>query len=111
MNKHTLIFTGILVGGAIVWRITERMSTDAVGLAVGVFLGAMVAIPLCLIVMGQNRSQAQNTPAIPPAAAAPQLVIISQQIDKQLMVNNGQAWKIPQPAEIETDTAYPIEYK
>ncbi len=115
MNKQTLIFTGILVSGGIVWRISERLSPDAVGLAVGVFLGAMVAIPLCYVVMSQNRRrEAYNEPDREKqitAPASPQLVIISQQIDKQVMVNNGQAWKIPQPAEIETDQAYPIEYR
>lgn len=114
MNKQTLIFTVILVVGAIVWRISERLSSDAVGLAVGVFLGALVAVPIVYIVMSQNRHRESQAPErkeriSPPAS--PALVIISQQIDKQVMINQGEAWRISKPAEIESDEAYPIEYK
>ena len=116
MSKQSLIFTSILVSGAIVWRISERLSSDAVGLAVGVFLGVLAAVPICFVLMSQNRHrEAQNMPdrkreLSPPAT--PAIVIISQKIDKQVMINQGEAWRISEPLQqVEEDTAYPIEYK
>ena len=127
MNKNTLIFTGILVSGVIVWRVSERLSSDAVGLAVGVFLGVLAAVPICFVLMSNSRRREaeyqasvyrqmndQKERISPPAV--PQIVIISQTVDKQIMVTGDstkwEAWRSPQAVgQIEEDTAYPIEYK
>ena len=112
-TKKLAVITSILVLSGFIWRISERMSSDAISLAVGVFLGAMVAIPLCLVVM--SRQSRQEPPAREPAASpavVPQLVIVSQRIERQIVVNQSEAWKISEPLQqIEQDTAYPIEYK
>jgi hypothetical protein len=49
-----LIFVGI---GA--WRISERLSADAIGMALGVLFGVLAGIPVALLVLASARRREQ----------------------------------------------------
>ena len=45
-----LVFVGVAA-----WRISERLSADAIGMALGVFFGVLAGIPVALLVMAASR--------------------------------------------------------
>jgi len=50
----------ILTGGYIILEIGEKLSADAVALAVGVFLGAIAVIPVCFMFLAYERSRQKD---------------------------------------------------
>ena len=45
-----LVFVGVAA-----WRISERLSADALGMALGVFFGVLAGIPVALLVIAASR--------------------------------------------------------
>lgn len=64
--------------GAVGWRIGGTLSTDALGMAVGMLFGVMAGIPTALILLASERRTERHTeaqrPQIAQKPAAPQIV-------------------------------------
>lgn len=64
-----LVFVGVAA-----WRISERLSTDAIGMALGVLFGVLAGIPVALLVLAsarrrdgwqdEARNQGRRTPEV-----------------------------------------------
>lgn len=53
-----LIFVGFLVvSGWALWWLASRLSSDAVGMLLGVFFGMLAGVPAALLVMAASRAQ------------------------------------------------------
>lgn len=46
----------VLVAGVIVWSIGSRLSTDAIGMGVGMIFGVLSGVPLALLILAAPRS-------------------------------------------------------
>ncbi len=53
--KKVAVITLIVVAGVFVWSIANRLSADAIGLALGILLGVMAGIPTALLVLAAGR--------------------------------------------------------
>lgn len=58
--RGTVVFSLVLFVGFLAWRLTERLSADALGLAAGVLLGIAAGIPVALLVLAATRRNAAN---------------------------------------------------
>ncbi|MCB0045941.1 MAG: hypothetical protein H6642_18230 [Caldilineaceae bacterium] len=68
------LFVFILAVGllAFVWQIVNRLSADAIGMAMGVLFGVMAGVPAALLVMasGRRREERAEQQARPPSPYA-----------------------------------------
>ncbi len=53
--KKFIVLSGFLFVGLAGWRITEQLSADAIGMALGVLFGVLAGLPVALMVMASNR--------------------------------------------------------
>lgn len=87
--RATIFLSLLFFGGFLVWRITERLSADALGLATGVILGILAGLPVALLLMAASRRrncedeedyepcQLQRHPHALPAQHQPPVIILS----------------------------------
>lgn len=54
MQKLLGSFALIIIGG-VVWRITDALSSDALGMALGILFGMLAGIPVTLLVLAAQR--------------------------------------------------------
>ena len=54
MNKLLIVIV-VVVLGVLIWQIGGRLSTDAVGMAVGMVFGALSGIPAALLILATAR--------------------------------------------------------
>lgn len=77
------------------WKLGEHMSSDAVGMALGVIFGLIAGIPAALIALVANNQQVTNhyyiTEAEQPAAVAP--VALLPQTQKPVIILPSQPQK------------------
>ena len=69
IQKILILFVVIFLAFA-GWNIGGRLSTDALGLALGVMFGVMVSIPIALIAVTGNRNRQPDRPAREPSRIA-----------------------------------------
>ncbi len=55
--KKLLICTVLLFVAIVGWRISERLSSDAVGMGIGVLFGVMAGVPAALLVLASDRNR------------------------------------------------------
>lgn len=58
--RGTIIFSILFFFSFLVWRITERLSPDALGLATGVLLGILAGLPVALLILAASRRRARE---------------------------------------------------
>ena len=62
--KKLLILTCLLFVAIVAWRISERLSADAIGMALGVMFGVLAGIPTALLVLASARRREQDAAAL-----------------------------------------------
>jgi hypothetical protein len=53
--KRLMMLSVLLFVGVAAWRIGERLSADAIGMALGVLFGVLAGLPVALLVLASNR--------------------------------------------------------
>jgi hypothetical protein len=53
--KQAIVVLGLVIFGALTWRLGTSLSSDALGMAVGVVFGVLAGIPTALLVMASER--------------------------------------------------------
>lgn len=56
--KNLLGSLALLIVGAGIWRLTDRLSPDALGMALGVLFGVLAGLPVALLVLAAQRRPA-----------------------------------------------------
>ena len=56
--KTAIVVTVVIVIGVFAWSITNRLSADAIGMALGLGFGVLAGIPAALIVLVASRRRA-----------------------------------------------------
>lgn len=70
--KHMIWLCLLVFVGVAGWKIGDKLSADAIGMAVGVLFGIMAGIPAALLVLASNRQREMQTPPAPPTPPARQ---------------------------------------
>ncbi|MCB0132510.1 MAG: hypothetical protein KDD78_16730 [Caldilineaceae bacterium] len=60
MKKFVLLATLVFLG-AVGWQIGSRLSSDAVGMGVGVLFGVMAGLPMALLVLASGRRRQEES--------------------------------------------------
>ncbi len=53
--KRLVLILGLVLVAVVGWRIADRLSADALGMAVGVMFGVLAGIPTALILLANSR--------------------------------------------------------
>ncbi|MCS6826957.1 MAG: hypothetical protein NZ553_10115 [Caldilinea sp.] len=53
--RRIVLLLLLLVAGVAVWRLGERLSADALGMAIGIVLGVLAGIPASLLIVASGR--------------------------------------------------------
>ncbi len=61
--KRLLLLLTILIVGLILFRISERLSPDAIGMGLGVLFGILAGIPMALLMLAAERRREQQDEA------------------------------------------------
>lgn len=69
--KQFVMIGALLVGGVAVFGIADTLSSDALGMMLGMFFGVCAGIPAALIVMAASRGSAGRLPERRAAAPVP----------------------------------------
>ncbi len=73
-DHFSLAYVFVLSVGATVWQIGSRLSSDAIGMGVGVLFGIMAGLPTALLVLATGRRR--DSDHRPQAPAAPTILMI-----------------------------------
>lgn len=65
-----LVVCGSILGGIVLWRITNDLSADALGMAVGILFGMCAGIPAALLVLVAGRRSDEGDKSVDEAFAA-----------------------------------------
>ena len=69
-----ILGAGLLFTGVMAWRISERLSADTIGMALGVLFGVLAGLPVALLVLAaQRRPSGEERPPASPQRAEPRL--------------------------------------
>ena len=58
--KRLIVLGTLLFVGVAAWRIGERLSADAIGMALGVLFGIVAGLPVALLVLASNRRREER---------------------------------------------------
>ena len=58
--KRLIVLAGLVFIGVMAWRIGERLSADAIGMALGVLFGIVAGLPVALLVLAANRRRGER---------------------------------------------------
>ncbi len=53
--KRLIGLMALLFGGIVAWRILDNLSSDAIGMGIGVIFGVMAGIPMVLLLLAADR--------------------------------------------------------
>lgn len=59
--KKVIILTALIFVGVAGWRIGNRLSPDALGMAIGVLFGVLAGVPMALLAMAAGRRRNDET--------------------------------------------------
>lgn len=71
--KRLIVLAGLVFIGVMAWRIGERLSADAIGMALGVLFGIVAGLPVALLVLAANRRREERDSVERPDARQRQL--------------------------------------
>jgi hypothetical protein len=71
--KRWLLVGGLLFVAIMAFRISERLSADALGMGLGVLFGIIAGVPTAMLVLAAARRKDENTENSRPMARAHQL--------------------------------------
>lgn len=60
--RHLILVGALAVGGVAVFAIADSLSSDALGMALGMFFGMCAGIPAALLVLAASRAQPPREP-------------------------------------------------
>lgn len=69
--KRILLLLLLLVGSVVVWRLGERLSADALGMAIGIVLGVLASIPASLMIVASGRRREEEDEQVERARPEP----------------------------------------
>lgn len=76
-----LSMMALFVVGALAWRIGERLSAEAIAMAVGVLFGVLAGLPIALLIIATQRrdipASTRSGNALPSPSAPPVIVLAS----------------------------------
>ena len=77
--KKLLGSLALLMIGAGIWRLTERLSPDALGMALGVLFGVLAGLPVTLLVLAAQRrpSPPRIEPRPDPYHHTPPVIVLT----------------------------------
>ncbi|MEZ4861362.1 MAG: hypothetical protein R3C14_08650 [Caldilineaceae bacterium] len=58
--KRLIVLVGLVFLSVITWRIGERLSADAIGMALGVLFGILAGVPVALLVLASSRRREER---------------------------------------------------
>ena len=58
--KKIIVLCGLVFIGMAGWRISEQLSADAIGMALGVLFGVLAGLPVALLVLASNRRRERD---------------------------------------------------
>lgn len=58
--KRLIGLMALLFGGMVAWRILDNLSSDAIGMGIGVIFGMLAGIPMVLLLLAANRRQTER---------------------------------------------------
>lgn len=75
----------LLIGGFLVWRIGESLSSDAISMGLGIFFGMLAGVPAALLVLAASRRseyrdeepQVRRAPEANPYANQPPVIVLA----------------------------------
>ncbi|CAN5391675.1 hypothetical protein BH10CHL1_BH10CHL1_46410 [soil metagenome] len=72
--KRLIILMGLVFVAVAGWRIADRLSSDALGMAIGVLFGIVAGIPAALLLLASSkrRAETEDTPRANPQGRFPQ---------------------------------------
>lgn len=53
--RKLIMFAGLLFVGVLAWRMADTLTTDALGMAIGVLFGTTAGIPTCVLLIKASR--------------------------------------------------------
>lgn len=66
--KRVIILTLLVFVGVFAWRLGERISADAISMAIGIVLGVLASVPAALLMLAAHRRSGQTKPDSPHSA-------------------------------------------
>mgnify|MGYP006901756260 FL=1 len=70
--KRLIIVALLIFVGFAGWQAGGALSTDAMGMAVGIVFGVLASLPAALLILVASRRSAQQEPPMPRSSAQPQ---------------------------------------
>lgn len=58
--RRIVLLLLLLVGSTVIWRLGERLSADALGMAIGIVLGVLAGIPASLLIVASARRREEE---------------------------------------------------
>jgi len=71
--KHLAVVALLVFVGFAGWRAGGLLSTDAMGMAVGIVFGVLASIPAALLILAASRSKQPDPSAVRPQSSQPPL--------------------------------------
>jgi hypothetical protein len=59
--KQLFVCGGLIVLGLLSWRLSEQLSSDAIGMAVGLTFGALAGLPAVLLILLSERRRSEDS--------------------------------------------------
>lgn len=82
----------LIIVAILVWRLGERLSTDALGLAIGIIFGCLAGIPGAILVLAANRQRDRHEPPAPVAyhQPPPPIIIVAGDATRHPAIESGE---------------------
>jgi hypothetical protein len=98
--KRIIVLMALLFFGIVGWRIVDGLSSDAIGMGIGVIFGILAGVPMALLVLAASRREErrQARPAefgmgYPPYPQQPPVIVVTG----GGAMGQGQGWGQHQP--------------
>lgn len=95
MRQFVILF-GLCLFGLLTWRVATSLSSDALGMAVGLLFGILAGIPTALLVLASQRRQARRESGYydddgddEPRTVNNFFVVTNNTDNRQLTINTG----------------------
>lgn len=92
---RSLFFLGLFLFVVLVWKSFSVLSSDAVGMAIGVLFGVLAGVPSALLVLASDRKRSDwpasvlPTSPVQPEPTIYRVVVVDQQAPRIRYVDSG----------------------